>query len=122
LRLLKLPNSVRKALASGKLREGQARPLVGLDPEIIDTVLPRILSEEWSARKIEQFIVDLKQTKKVAPTQKPVSAKHDAVVTQVAKRFGTKVQVRSNAKGAGQIVIAFKDDKDFDRISALLDQ
>ena len=49
LRLLRLPKNVREAIASGKLREGQARPLIGIDEDIINEVLPRILREEWSA-------------------------------------------------------------------------
>ncbi len=41
LRLLKLHASVRTALAEGKLTEGQARPLVGLDDTLVKEVLPR---------------------------------------------------------------------------------
>lgn len=120
LRLLRLPESVRKALHEGKLTEGQARPLINADPEIIEKVLPQLLREEWSARKIEQFIVDLKKTGSVKVSEKTVPPRHDAAIQSWTKRFATKVHVRSNVKGAGTITIAFKNDTDFDRISKLL--
>ncbi len=122
LRLLRLPDSVRGALQEGKLTEGQARPLINVDAETIEKILPQILREEWSARRIEQFIVDLKNTGAVVKKNiRPVVPRHDTATHVWTKRFATKVQVRSNAKGAGTIVIAFKDDKEFDRISTLLD-
>lgn len=122
LRLLRLPESVRKALQEGKLTEGQARPLVNVDAETVEKVLPQILREEWSARRIEQFIVDLKNTgAAIKKVSKPAAPQHEKATESLAKRFATKVHVRSNAKGAGTIVIAFKDDKEFDRIAKLLD-
>jgi ParB family chromosome partitioning protein len=53
LRLLRLPQTVRTALAEGKVSEGQVRPLVGLDEALIETILPRIIGEEWSSRQTE---------------------------------------------------------------------
>lgn len=119
LRLLRLPESVRRALQGGHLSEGQARPLIGVDEAIVEEVLPRILKEEWSARKIEQFIVDLKTGKK-APDPKKESVQHQSTSKHIAKRLDAKVQIRSNTKGAGQIVISFKNDDDFNRISKLI--
>lgn len=119
LRLLRLPESVKRALQGGHLSEGQARPLIGVEPEIIEEVLPRILKEEWSARKIEQFIVDLKKEKKT-PDPKKVTVQHQATSKTISKKLNTKVQIRSNTKGAGQIVIVFKNDDDFNRITKLI--
>lgn len=121
LRLLRLPESVRKALHENRLTEGQARPLVNADPEIIEAVLPQILKEEWSARRIEQFIVNLKkaneQPKEAAAK---ITPQHEEAAMGLIKRFGTKVQIRSNTRGSGQIVISFKSQDDFERISKLL--
>jgi ParB family transcriptional regulator, chromosome partitioning protein len=122
LRLLRLPESVRQALADGRLREGQARPLVNVDPEIIEEILPTILKGEWSARKIEQYIVQLK---KVAASPEKEKAKvthipYESDTKRLISRFRTDVSVKTNAKGAGQIVIRFKSDDDFQRIQKLL--
>lgn len=124
LRLLRLPENVRTALAEGKLREGQARPLVNLDEKIIDQVLPRILKEEWSARKIEQFIVDLKkgrgQPQEVTSKKLPLVS-HEKEIKRLEKRLNTAIDIRTNAKGAGKIVIAFKNDEELARIQKILE-
>ncbi len=122
LRLLRLPESVRRALAEGRMREGQARPLVNLDPLLIEKILPQILEEEWSARKIEQFIVQLKKnsTSKSEKRESVSTLPYEEDTNRLKKRFDTGVSVKTNAKGAGQIVIHFKNDGDFQRIQKLL--
>jgi len=125
LRLLRLPESVRTALLEGKLREGQARPLVNIDPAIIEEILPQILKEEWSARKIEQFIVQLKKAPKSAdPEKKPKIEQqpYQDTTKRLVQRLATDVSVKTNAKGAGQIIIRFKSDDEFQRLEKLLDR
>lgn len=125
LRLLRLPEVVRQAIADGKLREGQARPLIGLDEAIILEVLPQILKEEWSARKIEQFIVTLKKGQQQAsdktPAEQVTRSLREKETKQLARRFATDVKIRTNTRGAGQIVIAFKSEEEFSRIQKMLD-
>ncbi len=124
LRLLKLPNSVRTALANGQLREGQARPLIGLDVAIVAKILPQIISEEWSARKIEQFIVDLKKDGKSKANQRHSTkvTSYQNEIKHITARFETDIKIRSNTKGAGQIVISFKNEEEFRRIQGLLEK
>src|SRR5690606_6321874 len=52
LRLLKLPGEVVSLIADGSLNEGQARPLIGQDKDLIAEIVPRIITEAWSARKV----------------------------------------------------------------------
>jgi ParB family chromosome partitioning protein len=124
LRLLRLPDAVKQAIIERKLTEGQARPLIGVDPQVIEDIFPQILKEEWSARKIEQFVV---QVKKAAAAPKKVDRKkivqipYENDTKRFVQRFKTDVSVKTNAKGAGQIVIKFKSDKDFQRLRKLLD-
>jgi ParB family chromosome partitioning protein len=123
MRLLRLPDSVRDALREGRLREGQARPLVNADPEVVEGILPRILKEEWSARRIEQFIVQLKKSAS-SPIEnqrnKIQQVPYERDTERMVKRLSTDVNVKTNAKGAGQIVIKFKSERDFYRIQKLL--
>lgn len=124
LRLLRLPQPVLDALADGRLREGQARPLVNLDPAVIEEVLPTILKEEWSARKIEQFIVQVKNSGQTAD-KRPRSietAPYQQETERLARRLKADVRVRTNAKGAGQIVIRFKNGHEFERIQSMLEK
>lgn len=115
LRLLKLPKEAQRALQEGKLLEGQARPLVGLDPDFILDFLPRIIREEWSARAIERYIAQVKEGKKA--TQ--IIQKNEAYMTDAARigeRLKAPVDIRVGAKGSGTIVIKFKDQGELDRI------
>lgn len=124
LRLLRLPPAVKDALAEGRLSEGQARPLVNVDPAVVEEVLPYILKEDWSARRIEQFIVQLKKDG-TAAVKKATAAMsgvpYETETRRLAERFATNVSVKTNAKGAGQIVIRFKSDDDFKRLQQLLE-
>ncbi|MBC7764765.1 ParB/RepB/Spo0J family partition protein [Microbacteriaceae bacterium] len=123
LRLLRLPVSVRKALAEGKIREGQARPLINLDESVIEAILPTILKEEWSARAIEQYVTNLKHARKTierTPLNDDVTKRYEHEEQAYAQSLKADVRVRANTKGSGQIVIRFKNDDDFQRISRLL--
>lgn len=122
LRLLRLPVAAKTALVNGTLSEGQARPLINLAPEQLETVLPKIIAEQWSARAIEQYIVDLKTAdshKTKAQGTTPVH-RYEADVRQLHHRLRTDVAVRTNTRGAGTITIKFKNDADFQRLKKLL--
>ena len=115
LRLLKLPKEVQIALQNGTLTEGQARPLVGLDPELIADILPRIMREEWSARAVEHYIAQVKQSDKTKRTvERNATYVDDAL--QIGERLKTPVDIRVGARGAGTIVIRFKDQDELNRI------
>lgn len=60
LRLLNLPEGARKIMVERKLTEGVVRPLVGLSEDVIMKVLPRVADEGWSARKVEEYVKNLK--------------------------------------------------------------
>lgn len=122
MRLLKLPHEVITALAEGKLSEGQARPLIGQSEAVLTEIVPRIIAEEWSARKVEQYIVNLKKfaADDEAKDVSPVETQHEARIETLRSKLNTKVDIRTNNKGAGKIVIAFKNSDDFERIQKLL--
>lgn len=124
IRLLRLPKDVQQAVADGKLSEGQVRPLVGIDEAIVKKVLPRMLREEWSARKVEQFVVELKKAGN-NPAESPkkrlvAPVAYESATKRMSKQLSADVKVRTNAKGAGKIEIRFKDEKDFERIQKIL--
>lgn len=123
LRLLKLSPKVRELLASGKLNEGQARPLIGLEESVIDEILPKILSENWSARKVEQFIVDFKKNRRNddLPKNKQITEQpYSDQLKKIQKHLSVDVKIRTNSRGSGQIMIKFKNEKEFERLQKLL--
>lgn len=123
LRLLQLPNFVRELLVNGSLNEGQARTIIGLDEETLRIIVPRIISESWSVRKIEQFTVDLKKNRASGkmPISKQVSENpFQKQVDQITKRLNTEVKVHTNTRGAGYIKIGFKNEAEFDRLRQII--
>jgi ParB family chromosome partitioning protein len=119
LRLLKLPKEAQKALMQGNLSEGQARPLIGLDEELVRSVLPKIIAEEWSARMIERYVTQLKQDEKLHTKVQGHKMLLDNA-ERLGKRLGTPVKIQIGAKGAGKIVISFKDQAELERIEKSL--
>ena len=122
MRLLSLPDEAKHAMIEHNLSEGQMRPLITATPEQIHAVLPKIISENWSARKVEQFMVEQKAQKKsktagkTAPTHSISDEKADAI----SHRLGVKVKVRTSARGSGDIVLKFKNEEEFEKLCSIL--
>ena len=112
LRLLKLPDEVKKYIYTGELKEGQARPLLQVDEKTVLEILPKIIKEKWSSRKVEQFLVQYK--KSLESNEKPKKDKIIMPFEQTSKRLTAKlkadVNIKTSARGSGQIVIKFKND------------
>lgn len=123
LRLLKLPDYVREELVNGNITEGQVRPLIGLDEDIIKQVIPQIIRENWTARRIEQFIVDLKKNrsnKEMTPAQQIKEQPYGSRLKYIQDRLKTDVKIRTNSKGAGHITIKFKNEAELERLQKLI--
>ncbi len=115
LRLLRLPKAVQQAIVEHKITEGQARPLIDFDEKRSLELLPRILAEGWSARKIEQVIREQKQSgSKRAET--PATAAYETVQQRLEKRYKTGVRVVPKGKHGGRITIDFKSEAELDRL------
>lgn len=119
MRLLKLPKEVVALVAEGALSEGQVRPLIGQDTDLIMQIIPRMVSEGWSARKVEQYVVNLKkgESSDEVVAEKP---SYEAALKSISKRLDAKVNIRTNSKGAGKITINFKDEVELERLRGLL--
>ena len=123
MRLLRLPGAVRDVVARGELSEGQARSLTSLPEEEILRVVPRIIKEQWSARTIEHYVSNYKKLHGTTSTKGRKAVRSSRFIREeecFAKRFGTPVAVKETRKGAGRIIISFKDQADFERIAKLL--
>ncbi len=123
MRLLKLPKEVQYLVAEGELTEGQVRPLIARDADFVLKLIPRIIAEEWSARKIEQYIVNSK--KDDASDNQTIAApdaRFDERITSMKNRLETDVAIRMNSRGAGRIVITFKSQDELERLQSLIDR
>ena len=127
IRLLRLPEDIKKALSNGQISSGHARALlmVKTDSEL-HILFGKIVGQGMSVREAEEEAKKLNEGSRAASNkkQKKEFPQKDADVLnfeQVLKNiFGTK---SINLKGdinKGSIVIGFDTRKDFDRIYDVL--
>lgn len=120
-RLLNLPDSAKHAMVKHKLSEGQMRPLVTLDESQIEKVLPKIINEGWSARKVEQYKVNLNNKAKAikAGTERE-KQETDTYAESISDRLGMKTSIKTSARGTGEIVIKFKNKQELEKLCSIL--
>ena len=123
LRLLNLPATVQKKVASGLLSAGHARALLGLPSEAdMEQLATRIIAEGLSVRSTEEIV-----SMKAAESDQPKKAKTNKLnpwagtpmQLGLEKKFGTKVSIKGS-KEHGRIEIVFKSEDDMKRIIDML--
>ena len=120
-RLLNLPDSAKHAMVEHKLSEGQMRPLVTLDESQIEKVLPKIIDEGWSARKVEQYKVNLNnRAKAVKAGAEREKQETDTYAESISDRLGMKTSIKTSARGTGEIVIKFKNKQELEKLCSIL--
>ena len=82
-------------------------------------LLDHIIKGDWSVRKAEQFDVGYKEGAKSKETAVEKVQTETTETKALAKRLGADVSVKNMAKG-GRLVIRFKNQEDFDRITGVL--
>lgn len=129
LRLLGLPDEVRKFVAEGLLSPGHAKVLLGL--EIADEqckLAERVIQDGLSVRDLERVVERLKRVpRKKRESHDDMPSSHVTYLTdRLHQHFGTAVHIepcRTLANGRkvkGQMVIDFFSNDDLDRILDLL--
>lgn len=120
LRLLNLPKEAKHALIEGTISEGHARQILAIhEPDVQLELLQLIIKNDWSVRKSEQFVVGYKEGQK---NREKAVAKVQTETTEtkaLSKRLDAQVSIKNMAKG-GRLVIQFKDQNDFERITKML--
>jgi ParB family transcriptional regulator, chromosome partitioning protein len=133
IRLLELPEPVKKLVAKGEISQGHARALLPLGDEDaqIDFAY-RIKAESMSVRATEQAVQDqLHSTPDdvlsmpgIDGAATPKRATRSEQITMLEQELktalGTKVALTQNAKGKGKVTIHFADAAEFDRLRAIL--
>ncbi len=128
LRLLKLPAQVQLALRNKELDMGHARALLALDdPSLQLKVFREIQKNDWSVRKVEEVVSQLKNGEDVENGKKKVVAKaqmpeeYNALRNRLSSFLSTKVSLAVNSKGKGKISIPFNNAEELERIMSVFD-
>lgn len=94
MRLLNLADNVKKAMVEHKLSEGVMRPLIGANEELVEKILPKIIEEGWTARRVEKEMAEKKQKSSVRAVKQTSYIKQETVL---AKKYDANVRVRGRS-------------------------
>lgn len=126
IRLLKLPAEVQLALRNDKITMGHARSIITIEDENKQIEIVReIIEKDLSVRQVENIATKLKQENL---SEKALKRKLSTNLPQtyiefkntLAQKLSTDVDIKRSIRGKGSINIAFSNDKEFERIVALL--
>ncbi len=113
LRMLKLPEEIKLALIAGKITEGHAKYLVGLDSEAKQfSLFRKILHNELSVSDTNKEARRMGGTKKA---RVKINYKDKNKEFKLREYFGAKVEIKRKGKG-GQIIMHFFSDEELDEI------
>jgi len=126
LRLLKLPEKIKDSLRKDEISMGHARALIALPDEKIQLRMhQRIVKLGLSVRNVESLVRDLGK-KPAAKSQPRTTGRSDGsfqnIETKLRQSFGTKVTIRKQQGGGGEIVIEYYNSGDLDRLLDLLEK
>ena len=94
LRLLTLPDDIKKIMVKEKLTEGVMRPLVSRDEDTIRKIVPKIVTEGWTARKVERyFAVNKKKSSATAIKH----AEYIKAENALSAKYNTPVKITGRA-------------------------
>ncbi len=125
LRLLRLPPEVKNSLIDRKISKGHAMTLAGIEEVDIQLFLHKeIIENGLSVRQAEakarQYSKHNKKKKTKSPASSSLSPTFKQIQDQLAAFFESKVELKRDQKGKGQVTIPFTSDDDLNRILELL--
>lgn len=113
LRLLNLPTNIKEALTAGKISEGHAVNLSGIEPQAKQkNVFRKIVENKWTIDKTRKEIMKIGGTK-----ESRIKINYEDKDREEALRnfFGTKVAISRSSKG-GKVIIDFYSDEELENI------
>jgi len=120
LRLLKLPEDVKQALAQGEISEGHARALLALpSPQAQSTLLATIKKRALSVRQTEELVRRVSGEIPARSAPKGPSPETVALEEKLRQRLGTRVRLNHHRKG-GTIVIHYYSTEELDALLKLI--
>lgn len=113
LRLLKLPVEILKALGEGRIAEGHARTILSVsNSEKQRALFELILNDNLNVRQAEDRVREV--TVKTNPRKlKRLDPEIQSKQEKLSELLGTKVKIKKNKEGKGQVMIEFYSNEEF---------
>ena len=105
LRLLSLPKDIILLIEEGKLSQGHAKILVGLENSYF--LAKKIIDKKLSVRQSENLVRVLKSSKKIKTILQDPNLKN--FEESIQEKTGIKVSIRNKKNNTGQITFEYKD-------------
>jgi len=124
IRLLKLPPDIQVAVRNGELTMGHARAIINIDT--IDKQLylyHEIKNKQLSVRQTEELVRKLYRNHSNAvksSTKTNLNEAYKRIEDNLASYFSTKVTLKHNSDGKGNIIIEYYSKDELDKILELM--
>jgi ParB family chromosome partitioning protein len=107
LRLLELPEPIRRLLENGRIEMGHARALGTLPAPRAIALAQKAADEQWSVRELEDAV----RLAQLAPSAKKRTPNADpdilALERELSGKFGARVQIAHGRNGRGKLTIRY---------------
>ena len=112
IRLLNLTESAKRAMIEHNLSEGVMKPLIAASPEMIEKILPRIIEEGWTSRRVEQFMAANKKKSSAVALKESLYEKEE-------RKLAEKYNARAKIKGRS-LTLTFRSGAELKRVLEIL--
>ena len=111
LRLLDLPSAVMELVRSGDISAGHARALLQLQNYDRQIEIATLITDDGlSVRDVERLIAKESNSKPKRRTQLPAASESSRLEEAIQQKLGTRVTLKRNSNGQGQMIIHFYSD------------
>lgn len=119
IRLLRLPPDIQLSVRRGELSMGHARALITL--EVVDAQLvawKEVLAKGLSVRQTEALVQQLKKSLPAVKktTNSSPSSALKRIEDKLASHFSTRVRIKNNKDGSGQLTLEYYSQEEFNKI------
>ena len=121
LRLLKLDERVQNMVMEGKLSNGHARTIIGIeDPDKQYEIALKIFDEKLSVRETERLMKALSKPEKETRLKPANDFVYRDIEDKIKKIMGTKVVIKNKNNNKGKIEIDYYSQEELERIYDML--
>jgi ParB family transcriptional regulator, chromosome partitioning protein len=121
LRLLELPDGVRRLVEQGRIEMGHARALLTLPAAQAEALARQAAEEQWSVRETERRVQAVQKQASLPPPapRKPANADVAALERELSDSLGAAVSLQSGRGQAGKLVISYHS---LDQLDGILER
>ena len=120
LRLLELPEPIRRLLENGRIEMGHARALGTLPAPRAIALAEKAAVEQWSVRELEEAV----RLAQLAPSAKKRAPNADpdilALERELSEKLGARVQIAHGRNGRGKLTIRYHSSDELEGVLAKL--